>query len=105
MRVTCLLLLLFVISNAEHDIVYKNHNDVAQVDNYESEKSKYINVFEKIDRLEKQIAFLSSEEGLLQLLNKVFDSPPSYFQSFIINLSKRKYDTRQVAQKIKKWGT
>ena len=67
------------------------------------EKSERVFLYEKIKELEAKIDYLYSEKGLLERLLAVFANPPGYIESFLSNLSKRMYDTRELARRIKKW--
>ena len=70
---------------------------------WRSMKTMKKNLEERIDELEKKVAHLEKPETLLDRLNDLFKDPPSYLQSFIVNLSHHKYKKRLVARNIDKW--
>ena len=66
-------------------------------------KSMKKNLEERIVELENKVAHLEKPETLLHRLDELFKNPPSYLQSFIINLSLHKYKKRKVARNLDKW--
>ena len=102
-------LTIFFTAGQEVDIL-KSENELVILNDYNNmeeetfSKTERIFLYEKVNHLEKRIDHLYTDRGILERLLSVFSNPPGYIESFITNLNKRRYDTREVARKIKKWA-
>ena len=87
--------------NTPNELVINDYNNMEEP----FSKTERIFLYEKVKQLEERIDHLYTDRGMLERLLSVFSNPPGYIESFITNLSKRRYDTREVAKRIKKWAS
>lgn len=98
--------LVLTLCDAGEELVMKIENNCDLEENSfpEPQKTSALNYIQEIQALKKMVAKLASDDYLLQRLDNLFKNPPSYIQSFLVNLSRKKWDTRNVARNIKQWA-